>query len=213
MIFGSITLILLLVFIGLQVNRDGKQDQLINNVTTYTLLETGSCQVIRAVYPYTLIPSVAFQYNLFSNSIQSYVTLEPNTSFVPIDSIFKLIHFDCQYNIDYVNLLTMYITNCTTESSGIINNLNNIVWFYTLSGRFLKSEQEKFAIQNNTDSIFTDSYFQSKCRGNQLSISIYENPDTGEIANAFFFSILLKNMTTGFSLSSPIKISLTQSLI
>jgi hypothetical protein len=213
MIYGTIALIILLVFLGLQVNRDGRQDQLINESTTYTLLETGSCQVIRGVYPYTLIPSVIFKYKLYSNQFKSYVTLESNTSFIPIDSIFKLINFDCSDNIDYVNLLNIFISNCTTESSGIINHINNIVWFYTLAANFLKSEQEKFVIQNNTDSIFTDPNFLSKCRGNQLAFSIYSDPDTGIHTNAFMFSILLKNMSTGFSLSSPITVSLAQSLI
>lgn len=231
-----------IVLLTLQPNKDGQQDNIINDLklenayikdvvasiemqaNNSILLESGVCKVINNFG--TVIPNVLINYKLYHNSVKSYIVFE-NTSFISITNNIFGSFSNCGFYSEYTYRLEFNIGGCTTDLTGnnfTIAKINNILWTRGLSVNFLKSEQQKIAIQNNTDSIFLDGWNGNKCNDNQIqlyygsnrNLYLYPSPTnftSAPYSNVFEFYIQTKNATTGFSITAPLMIFLQQSLI
>lgn len=224
-----------IVLLALQPNKDGHQDKIINQLSTRLdyvnnivasiemqtnesiLLESGVCHVKIQNFAVMQTNDILVKYKLYYNPIKSYIIFD-NTSFIPFPSYEYSYEYGsyCALNRDYDNMLQFKFYACTTDLTGqnfTIARINNVYWQYW--GSILKSEQQKFNVQNNTDLRFVASEDQDQCSEDQIDFySDYTTPYqiTGTSiypkTNVIYFSIFLKNETTGFSLSAPIMIFL-----
>lgn len=227
MIVGLIiltTFVGLFAFLGVQTNRDGRQDSVANNLkaqlqyvsdevdmlkmggTNSTLIEVGVCQILPSDI-FGLLPHVAFvNYSLFANSIRNYVVFG-NVSTFPLDSSTYSPDPSCPFYTDYTQRVSFVIAGCTTDLTGTnftITKFNEIPWVSTI-GSILKEDQDKIY----PNGIFGDTCNQNQIRFNNIGFDFgFQNVVGYTYLNGIIFGILSQNPSNNLSISGPIMILL-----